>query len=162
MLAGRTPDPAPAQEHDHSLREQARAAFETGNMADAAQGFRDWLRANPGDDAARMLLGRALYGMDRHVQALVEFERAARRTDDGRAWLFVCLCRLRLGRCHKAVEAFESGHAAYAAILPGTDAGDLAQRVRAVADDPAASDGVVAALELALTGNGPDGSGAGA
>jgi tetratricopeptide (TPR) repeat protein len=149
LMAGRTPDAEPEASADQDRRGRAEAAFASGDMAGAAQDLRVWLRTSPGDDAARMLLGRALYAMERHVQAMVEFERVARRVDGHPAWLFLCLCRLRRDQAAKALEAFSAWDAANPAA-PGDAAREaLAARLRtAVAPDlvPAA----VAALEQAL------------
>lgn len=134
--------------------EDGRAAFSAGDMGAAAEHLRLWLRRTPGDDAARMLLGRALYAMGRHVQAVVEFERVARRVPGHPAGLFLCLCRLRLGRAERALEA----HAAWAAAVPpGPGAADaaalrehLAPHIEILAADPGQGERVAGILEQAL------------
>jgi len=160
LMTGRPPDAeADADaEAGHSQTparlEEGRAAFSAGDMAAAAEHLRLWLRRTPGDDAARMLLGRALYAMGRHVQAGVEFERVARRVPGHPAGLCLCLCRLRLGRAARALEA----HAAWAAAVPpGPDAAgtaalreQLAPHFEALAADPGQGERVAGILEAAL------------
>jgi tetratricopeptide (TPR) repeat protein len=159
LMTGRPPDAdaegAPSQAA--AWLDKGREAFFAGDMEEAAQQLRLWLRPTPGDDEARMLLGRALYALGRHVQALVEFERVARRNAGHPAGLFLCLCRLRVGRTAKAVEAY----CAWAdAAPPAPDAPDapamaalrdhLAGHIEAVATDPGQGARVAGLLEQAL------------
>jgi len=151
MMAGRPPDPDPALATDHGLRIQAEAAFAAGDMAGAAQAFRTWLRGNPGDDAARMLLGRALFALGRHIHAVVEFERVARRITGHPAWAYLSLCRLRLQRPQKALEAFEAWTAANPDAAGGEHFLALTASLKAAAADPALGPSAATSLEEALS-----------
>ncbi|NDY58854.1 tetratricopeptide repeat protein [Desulfovibrio sulfodismutans] len=156
LMTGRPPDAdaeaAPSQAA--AWLDKGREAFLAGDMEEAARQLRLWLRPTPGDDEARMLLGQALYAMGRHVQALVEFERVARRNAGHPAGLFLCLCRLRVGRTAKAVEAY----AAWADAAPQAPDGPamaalrdhLAAHIEAVAADPGQGARVASLLEQAL------------
>ncbi len=158
LMTGRPPDADAEAEQSQAAvwLDKGREAFFAGDMEEAAQQLRLWLRRTPGDDEARMLLGRALYAMGRHVQALVEFERVARRHEGHPAGLFLCLCRLRVGRAAKAVEAYLAW--ADAAQPPGApDApamaalrDHLAAHIEAVAADPGQGARVACVLEQAL------------
>ncbi len=156
LMAGRAPDaPAgPSQEAAASWRDRGMAAFSAGDMDEAVANLRLWLRQTPGDDEARMLLGRALYAMERHVQALVEFERVARRSEGHPAGLYLCLCRLRLGRAAKALEAYSAWAGASPQTSGGWDTAELRPRlaghVEAAAADPAQSDRAARVLEETL------------
>ncbi len=146
LIAGRDPDPGPAQSEASAWRETAREAFSQGDFQTAADHFRAWLRHCPDDDDARLLLGRALYAMGRHVQALVEFDRVSRRHEAHTAGFFLCLCRLRLGKADKALDAFQAG-----AGLDPDMAEALAARIEAARGDPARAAEAADALEIALS-----------
>jgi tetratricopeptide (TPR) repeat protein len=150
MMAGRPPDPDPALATDQGLCAKAEAAFAAGDMAGAAQAFRAWLRGNPGDDAARMLLGRTLLAQGRHIHAGVEFERVARRIAGHPAWAYLSLCRLHLQRPHKALEAFASWAAANPDAAGGESLLALAASLEAAAADPALGPLAAKSLEEAL------------
>ncbi|MEF3697910.1 tetratricopeptide repeat protein [Desulfolutivibrio sp.] len=159
LMTGRPPDAdaEAAQSQSAVWLDKGREAFFAGDMEEAAQQLRLWLRQTPGDDEARMLLGRALYAMGRHVQALVEFERVARRTEGHPAGLFLCLCRLRLGRTAKAVEAYLAWADAAPQAPGAPDApamaalrDHLAAHIEAVTADPGQGVRVACVLEQAL------------
>ncbi len=145
LIAGRAPEPGPTPEEVGALGVNAREAFARGDFQTSVEHFRTWLRHTPGDDDSRMLLGRALYAMGRHVQALVEFDRVARRHAEHPAALFLCLCRLRLGKTDKAPEAFRAGGSLVAKIPR-----ELGERIEAVQDDPSLAAEAADALETAL------------
>lgn len=145
LIAGRPPEPGPAPEEIGACVVTAREAFVRGDFPTSAEHFRTWLRHTPEDDDSRMLLGRALYAMGRHIQALVEFDRVARRHKEHPAALFLCLCRLRLGKTDKAPEAFHAGGSLVTKFPP-----ELAERIEAARDDPSLGSETADALETAL------------
>ncbi|NMC50193.1 MAG: tetratricopeptide repeat protein [Desulfovibrio sp.] len=145
LIAGRAPEPGPTSEEIGAWVVAAREAFARGDFQTSVEHFRTWLRHTPGDDDSRMLLGRALYAVGRHVQALVEFDRVARRHAEHPAALFLCLCRLRLGKTDKAPEAF---HAVGALVTKFPR--ELVERIEAVRDDTSLASEAADALETAL------------
>ncbi len=145
LIAGRPPEPEATSEEVGAWSVTAREAFARGDFQTSVEHFRTWLRHTPGDDDSRMLLGRALYAMGRHIQALVEFDRVSRRHEEHPAALFLCLCRLRLGKTDKAQEAFRAGGSLVTKIPR-----ELGERINAVRDDPSLAAETADALETAL------------
>ncbi len=97
------------------VREKAFDLMDSGDLEEAIQTFRSYIRQELNDDEARMALGSCLYEKEQLVQAKVEFERVLRiRKNDSLASLYLALTLLRMEKFEKAMKslaAFEEGEA---------------------------------------------------
>jgi tetratricopeptide (TPR) repeat protein len=121
---GRTPRPA--------VNTQRRRA-----MLEAARFYRAALAADASAHAARLRLGRVLYGLDEDADALVELERALAEGDEHAnqylAHLFLAALHERNGRDADAVRHFKAA----AALFPSSQVPYLGLSRRQGQQDPA-------------------------
>ncbi len=112
-LAGRgpkTPEPAiPETPEEPDPRfEEGSKALEAGDYEAAVEALRPYVRAWQRHAEARRRLGRALFALERYVQARVEFETLLKRDrEDALSRAYQGLCLWRMGKAEKALASWE-------------------------------------------------------
>lgn len=98
--------PSPSQEPAEAVSRHAAAdaAYEAGEYPAAIAAYRESIRGDLSNTAARLRLGHALYATGQSIQARVEFEHVLRLTGgaDQVARLLLGLTLLSLGKTEKA------------------------------------------------------------
>lgn len=98
--------PSPSQEPAEAVSRHAAAdaAYEAGDYLAAVAAYRESIRGDLSNTAARLRLGHALYATGQYIQARVEFDHVLRLTGgaDQTARLLLGLTLLSLGKTEKA------------------------------------------------------------
>ncbi len=136
------------QETKSLVRENAFQLMDSGNLDEAIETFRTYIRQELNDDEARMALGSCLYEKGQLVQAKVEFERVLRiRKNDSLASLYLTLALMRMEKYDKVMSllsALESDEAD--PLLEGL----MEARTTLESQGADAMPGVIAVLESSL------------
>ena len=96
--------PVSSSDESEAVLKEANRAYSSGELAEAARGYREYLKLEPQDAEARQRLAWCFYNMGKLVQAKVEFERIIRQKEgkDNFSFLYLGLTLCRMGKPDKA------------------------------------------------------------